>query len=243
MTSHTGTNTPKFVLNSLGMTALWTYSNRGPGLSNSGRFGSQVQWEMFCSVLILEGVAISGDDDATKNRHRPQEFNAAFMGVGRKGAGRIPTGFYLWSTVWECSVPLEAQLTGLYQDSTESGWKLPDRPLGMSPCTQAKNMGIADWRGADSKRKKNLTKCLRKKTHKVFDFPAPIMTFLTCFLTAGRERPPGLIQHVLTVLVFWSWVLGAPDCSPGLAFCFMGPWTFAWICCPQLPYLPCKNGT
>ena len=23
----------------------------------------------------------------------------------------------------------------------------------------------------------------------------------------------------------------------------MGPWTFAWICCPQLPYHPCKNGT
>ena len=23
----------------------------------------------------------------------------------------------------------------------------------------------------------------------------------------------------------------------------MGPWTFAWICCPQLPYHPCQNGT
>ena len=23
----------------------------------------------------------------------------------------------------------------------------------------------------------------------------------------------------------------------------MGPWTFAWICSPQLPYHPCKNGT
>ena len=22
-----------------------------------------------------------------------------------------------------------------------------------------------------------------------------------------------------------------------------GPWTFAWICCPQLPYHPCKSGT
>ena len=37
--------------------------------------------------------------------------------------------------------------------------------------------------------------------------------------------------------------LGASHCSPGLAFCFMGPWTFAWICCPQLPDHPCKNGT
>ena len=37
--------------------------------------------------------------------------------------------------------------------------------------------------------------------------------------------------------------LGASECSPGLAFCFMGPWTVAWICCPQLPHHPCKNGT
>ena len=22
----------------------------------------------------------------------------------------------------------------------------------------------------------------------------------------------------------------------------MAPWTFAWICCPQLPYHPCENG-
>ena len=28
-----------------------------------------------------------------------------------------------------------------------------------------------------------------------------------------------------------------------LAFCFMGLWTFAWICCPQLPHHPYKNGT
>ena len=33
--------------------------------------------------------------------------------------------------------------------------------------------------------------------------------------------------------------LGASDCSPGLAFCFMGLCTFAWIC----PYHRCKNGT
>ena len=35
--------------------------------------------------------------------------------------------------------------------------------------------------------------------------------------------------------------LGASDCSPGLTFCFMGPWRFAWICCAQLPYHQCKN--
>ena len=33
------------------------------------------------------------------------------------------------------------------------------------------------------------------------------------------------------------------DCAPELALCFMGPWTFAWIRCPQLPYDPCENGT
>ena len=27
------------------------------------------------------------------------------------------------------------------------------------------------------------------------------------------------------------------------SICFMGPWTFAWIRCPQLPYHPCKNRT
>ena len=32
--------------------------------------------------------------------------------------------------------------------------------------------------------------------------------------------------------------LGSSDSPPGLAFYFMGPWTFAWICCPQLPYHP-----
>ena len=29
-----------------------------------------------------------------------------------------------------------------------------------------------------------------------------------------RETPPGLIQHVLTVLVFWSWVLLRPRLPP-----------------------------
>ena len=55
--------------------------------------------------------------------------------------------------------------------------------------------------------------------------------------------PPGLIQHVLTVLVGAALGLGASETFPGLAFCFMGPWTFAWICCPQFPYRPCKNRT
>ena len=67
-----------------------------------------------------------------------------------------------------------------------------------------------------------------------------------------RERPPGLIQHILTVLVFFCsgccsyfglhLSLGASHCAPGLAFCFMGHWTFAWICYLQLPCHPYKNG-
>ena len=81
-------------------------------------------------------------------------------------------------------------------------------------------------------------------------------TFYTCHLQRFKiqrfqERPPGLIQHVLTVLVLgpgccsctgFHLRLGASDCSPGLAFCFMGPWTFAWICCPQLLTTHAKTG-
>ena len=50
-----------------------------------------------------------------------------------------------------------------------------------------------------------------------------------------RERPPGLIQHVLSVLNF----LAAGAAGARLT----APWTFAWICCPQLPHHPRKNGT
>ena len=67
-----------------------------------------------------------------------------------------------------------------------------------------------------------------------------------------RERPPGLINHVLIVLVFWSWVLviapppelhpGASDCAPGLAFAFMAFRANSWICCPQLPCTSAKTG-
>ena len=33
------------------------------------------------------------------------------------------------------------------------------------------------------------------------------------------------------------------DPQTAVAFCFMGPWTFAWICYPQLPYHLCKDGS
>ena len=35
--------------------------------------------------------------------------------------------------------------------------------------------------------------------------------------------------------------LGASDCCLELAFCFMGPWTFAWICCPATPLPPVQK--
>ena len=64
-----------------------------------------------------------------------------------------------------------------------------------------------------------------------------------------RERPLGLIQHVLTVLLFWSWALlwsrfhlrlRASDCSLGLAFCFLAPWAIAWIL-PAAPLTTCAK--
>ena len=66
------------------------------------------------------------------------------------------------------------------------------------------------------------------------------------------ERPPGLLQHVLIVLVFWSWVLPLtrlPPSSRSLRLCLWasillyGRVDIAWICCSQLPHHPCKNGT
>ena len=58
-----------------------------------------------------------------------------------------------------------------------------------------------------------------------------------------REIPPGLLQHVLTVLVFWSWVLLRPRLPPWSRSLRLLPWAsiwlygpldIVWICCPQL---------
>ena len=66
-----------------------------------------------------------------------------------------------------------------------------------------------------------------------------------------REIPPGLLQHVLTVLVFWSWVLllsRLPPWSRSLrlfawaSILLYGPLDIAWICCPQLPTTRAKTG-
>ena len=57
-----------------------------------------------------------------------------------------------------------------------------------------------------------------------------------------RERPPELIQHVLTVLVFWSWVLLRPRLPPRSLKLF--PWPSILlhgpldICLDLLPAAP-----
>ena len=72
------------------------------------------------------------------------------------------------------------------------------------------------------------------------------------YLLIIREIPPGLLQHVLTVLIFWSWVLLLPRFSPWSRSLRLIPWAsvllygpldIVWICCPQLAQHPCKNGT
>ena len=57
---------------------------------------------------------------------------------------------------------------------------------------------------------------------------------------------------MLTVLVFWSWVLLLPRLPPSSRSLRLLPWAsilldgpldIAWICCPQLPHHPYENGT
>ena len=49
-------------------------------------------------------------------------------------------------------------------------------------------------------------------------------------LDAGDAPPPELHLEAL-------------ECAPGLAFAFMALRANSWICCPELPYHPSKNGT
>ena len=67
-----------------------------------------------------------------------------------------------------------------------------------------------------------------------------------------REIPPGLLQHVLTVLVFWSWVLLLPRLPPWsrslrlfpwASIYFTGPWTLLGSAARSSPFHLCKNGT
>ena len=59
-----------------------------------------------------------------------------------------------------------------------------------------------------------------------------------------RERPPGLIQHVLTVLVFGSWVLPPPRLPPLSRSLRLCPWASILlhgpldICSDLLPAAP-----
>ena len=51
-----------------------------------------------------------------------------------------------------------------------------------------------------------------------FYFPGEAETYIFLFflLPGKQDRNTGLIQHVLTALVFWSWVLLRPQLSPSL---------------------------
>ena len=60
-----------------------------------------------------------------------------------------------------------------------------------------------------------------------------------------RERPPGLINHVLTVVVFLSWVLAVPP-PPELiqpSICFHGLSSKVLDLLPPASLHLCKNGT
>ena len=70
--------------------------------------------------------------------------------------------------------------------------------------------------------------------------------------TFFQGKTSGLIQLVLTVLVFWCPMLLVPRhpassrsvrLCPWATFCFMAAGMFARICYPQLPYHTCKPGT
>ena len=51
-----------------------------------------------------------------------------------------------------------------------------------------------------------------------------VLVFSRIWRAGFRERPPGLIQHVLTVLAFWSWVLLLPWLPPSSRSLRAFPW-------------------
>ena len=62
-----------------------------------------------------------------------------------------------------------------------------------------------------------------------------------------RKIPPGLVEHVLTVLVFWSWVLLLHWLPPWpqrlrLFPCFTGPWTLLGSAACSSPTTLAKTG-
>ena len=66
--------------------------------------------------------------------------------------------------------------------------------------------------------------------------------------TLASERPPRLIQHVLTVLVFWSWVLLLPRLPPSSRSLRLFPWASILlhgpldICSRSSPTIRAKPG-
>ena len=56
-----------------------------------------------------------------------------------------------------------------------------------------------------------------------------ILTVYVLGFCIFRERPPGLIQHVLTVLVFWSWVLLLHRLPPSSRSLRLFRWASIWL--------------
>ena len=74
-------------------------------------------------------------------------------------------------------------------------------------------------------------------------FPKEVVYTIAVF-ALFRERPPGLIQHVLTVPVFWSWALLLPRLPPSSRSLRLFPWASILlhvplgICLHLLPAAP-----
>ena len=95
--------------------------------------------------------------------------------------------------------------------------------------------------------------CTHSNTQAVPVFHCIRSCVLSILIETGstQGKTPGLIQHVLTVLVFWSWVLLRPRLPPSPRSLKLFPWSSILlhgpldICLDLLPATPrpCKNGT
>ena len=91
-------------------------------------------------------------------------------------------------------------------------------------------------------------KCLSSLSYSLLRLPLIIAHLLvSILLTWGRrfrEIPPGLLQHVLTVLVFCSWVLLLPRLPPSSRSLKLLPWASILfqglldVCLDLLPATP-----
>ena len=71
-----------------------------------------------------------------------------------------------------------------------------------------------------------------------------VQTQLECEVASACADCPGFLVLGASPAPA-STLVSEPQIVPlGWHFCFTGPWSLdiAWICCPQLPHHPCKNG-